>query len=71
MATGTQRAKVIVEYYGPGDYLLMLPNGDVQAAGTHAQAESKAKAYFRKKAGKNGIVIGVIEWRNREPKLPS
>jgi hypothetical protein len=67
----TKRAKVIVEYYGPGDYLLMLPNGDVQAAGTHAQAESKAKAYFKRNTGKNDITVGTIEWRNREPKLPS
>jgi hypothetical protein len=62
------QGKIIIEYYGMYDYMVMFPSGRVTQFRNRSQAEKAAKRYFSRRKVPVGCLanIGVIEWRNKK-----
>lgn len=59
------QGKVVIDY-ADGDFLVMLPDGEVRLGGDKENASKIARRWFRKHA-QNAINLGEIDWRNLPP----
>jgi hypothetical protein len=57
------QGKVVAEYQGMYDWLVVFPNGVVKSFRNKSQVESAAKRYFKTHVHKGSIGVGRIEWR--------